>query len=147
MTHGAVQYPRDTGGSLPYILHYGIDFDIGDSYNWNPTLTLTLTLTLALTLTLILTLILTLTLPLTPQPGDNYNWNKMVYKKLDISKCQGRFFGAPPKPRNRREEAGALVVNTLNRAFCGYYATHCAAAATCPPTEQPPGGGLVKVSL
>ena len=106
MTHGVVQYPRDTGGSLPYILHYGIDFDI----------------------------------------GDNYNWNKMVYKKLDISKCQGRFFGAPPKPRNKREEAGALVVNTLNRAFCGYYATHCAVAATCPPTEQPPGGGLVKCS-
>eukprot|EP00964_Phaeocystis_antarctica_P098674 scaffold64657_cov33-Phaeocystis_antarctica.AAC.1 len=89
----------------------------------------------------------------------------MVYKKLDISKCQGRFFGAPPKPRNKREEAGVtgsqaghlathacapclgqLVVNTLNRAFCGYYATHCAVAATCPPTEQPPGGGLVKCS-
>ena len=38
------------------------------------------------------------------------------------------------------------MVNTLNRAFCGYYATHCAVAATCPPTEQPPGGGLVKCS-
>ena len=49
MTHGVVQYPRDTGGKLPYILHYGIDFDIGDSYNWN----------------------------------------KMVYKKLNISRCQG----------------------------------------------------------
>ena len=62
ITHGVVQYPRDSGGKLPYILHYGIDFNIGDSYNWN----------------------------------------KMVYKKLDISRCQGRFFGAPPKPRNRR---------------------------------------------
>ena len=49
ITHGVVQYPRDSGGKLPYILHYGIDFNIGDSYNWN----------------------------------------KMVYKKLDISRCQG----------------------------------------------------------
>jgi hypothetical protein len=39
----------------------------------------------------------------------------MVYKKLDISRCQGRFFGAPPKPRTQREAAGVLVVNTLNR--------------------------------
>ena len=107
VTHDVVQYPRDSGGSLPYILHYGIDFDIGESYNWN----------------------------------------KMVYKKLDISKCQGRFFGVPPKPRNKREESGALVVNTLNRAFCRYYATHCPdTAAPCPPTEQPPGGGLVRCS-
>ena len=36
ITHGVVQYPRDSGGKLPYILHYGIDFNIGDSYNWNP---------------------------------------------------------------------------------------------------------------
>ena len=73
VTHGVVQYPRDTGGNLPYILHYGIDFDIGDSYHWNLTLTptpiLTLilipTLTLTLTLTPILTPILTLTPALT----------------------------------------------------------------------------------
>ena len=64
ITHGVVQYPRDSGGKLPYILHYGIDFNIGDSYNWN----------------------------------------KMVYKKLDISKCQGRYFGPPPKAHNKREE-------------------------------------------
>ena len=35
MTHGVVEYPSSTRATLPYILHYGIDFNIGDSYNWN----------------------------------------------------------------------------------------------------------------
>ncbi|KAL3923736.1 MAG: hypothetical protein SGPRY_004129, partial [Prymnesium sp.] len=106
ITRGVVRYPSDAddfGASdvsgdgkyvntsfNPYILHYGIDFNIGD-----------------------------------------YNWNKMP-----------RFFGAPPEPRKASERAGALVVNTLNRAFCKFYRSRClgkpAARATYQQCEKNP---------
>ncbi|KAL1529318.1 hypothetical protein AB1Y20_000272 [Prymnesium parvum] len=117
ITNGVVRYPsetfafgeEDSQGLLrpatrpaqPYILHYGIDFNIGD-----------------------------------------YNWNKMVYQQLDLFACRPRFFGAPPQPLKASERAGALVVNTLNAAFCSFYRTRCqgkpAARAACPPKVRPP---------
>ena len=75
--------------------------------------------------------------------GANYNWNKMVYKKFDISKCQGRYFQPPPKPTNRRETNCAWTVNTLNAAICKYYAANCADPPACPATERS-GDGLVR---
>jgi hypothetical protein len=105
ITSGVVEYPSSVRPTQePYIIHYGIDFNIGPSYNWN----------------------------------------KMVYKSLDLYKCKGRFFGPPPKPRNKAERFGAFVVNTLNDAFCDFYRTQCAGAgpaveaADCPPHEAPP---------
>ena len=66
----------------------------------------------------------------------------MSYKKLDLFQCLPRYFGAPPEPRRASERAGALVVNTLNRAFCGFYHSRCegkpAGSAPCPPTVRPP---------
>jgi len=38
ITHGVVRYPGEVGGAGsdgPYILHYGIDFTIDHTYNWN----------------------------------------------------------------------------------------------------------------
>ena len=66
LTHGVVKYaqwPQDHLGKKdyirdPYLIHYGIDFNI----------------------------------------GANYNWNKMVYKKLDLFACEPRYFGPPPEP-------------------------------------------------
>ena len=105
ITSGVVEYPSSVRPTQePYIIHYGIDFNIGPSYNWN----------------------------------------KMVYKSLDLYKCKGRFFGPPPKPRNKAERFGAFVVNTLNDAFCDFYRTQCAGAGPaveavdCPPHEAPP---------
>lgn len=72
ITRGVVRYPSDAddfGASdvsgdgkyvntsfNPYILHYGIDFNIGD-----------------------------------------YNWNKMVYRRFDLSACQVRSLPLPDK--------------------------------------------------
>lgn len=104
VTHGIVAYPSELpwSGQDPFILHYGIDFNI----------------------------------------GPDYNWNKMVFKQLDVLSCRRRFFGPPPKPRNRRESAGAHVVNILNRAFCDFYSQNCDGQnrMVCPPSERPPPG-------
>ena len=80
----------------------------------------------------------------------DYNWNKMSYQKLDLFQCSGRYFGPPPAGRGTpRDKAMRFVVNTLNRAFCGFYHERCphtpAAQRRCPaltrPAEAPCVGG------
>ena len=80
----------------------------------------------------------------------DYNWNKMSYQKLDLFQCKGRYFGPPPAGKGTpRDKAMRFVVNTLNRAFCGFYHARCphtpAAERRCPlltrPADVPCVGG------
>lgn len=68
----------------------------------------------------------------------DYNFNKMNFKKLDVTTCPNRFFESPPVPKTAAGFWGARAVHILNDALCDYYFTWCPGETVCPPLYQGP---------